>query len=297
MPIISVFLGDRLVAKRDKVYIHSPMKDVNKCAKVLGFSELETAVFGALACGEFGISDLARQTGRSHSSLYRPLQALKKRGVVEMRRVGNRARWRRTDSDEILSSLGSTLFPNQSHPEFFLLSGEEALKKIYYTATEQRGVRILGIQPNKSIQSILSIFPSKEIVDINMRIKKRGIIMEAILQENIISSYAESLKQKAIDPKEIFHSFSGRAADTTYVPKEFLNFDSEIIIMPKVAYIVNWGRMVGVEVRNKETIGLLREIFALAKHFGRKVNLNEIVERQINADHQSLYSPTSPRGR
>ncbi len=190
--------------------------------------------------------------------------------------------------ESLTHSLGTALLSGiipgdaPAHPEFFLHQGKQALSKIYYQLGDCKKERVLFIQPNASLASSLKAFTQDDLVEINTRIKKSSVIMETILQENVIPHWAEAIKKKGWSVEKVLRAVEGRAADTTYVPKEFLNFNSEIIVMPKVAYIVNWDRLVAIEIHNQETLGLLREIFAFAKHFGHKVNLNELVARQHN---------------
>lgn len=85
------------------------------------------------------------------------------------------------------------------------------------------------------------------------------------------------LKRRKLPVRDILTSFGGRAAETTYVPKEFINFSAEIIFIPRVAYIIDWAHLVAVEIRHTETIGLIRALFELAKSLGTKVDQNKLL--------------------
>ncbi len=268
------------------------MKDVTKRARVLGLSELESALIDTLTTEPVGIARLARALGRTHTSLYRPLQALKRRGLAEDKLYSNGTRWWKVPQESLVASLGSVLFSGIAsnaanaggkalHPEFFLHSGRDALVKIYFDIAEQKNIRFAGIQPNKSIAAVLDAVTPEEILHVNTKIRENGIIVEAILQEDVVAFYAAELKRRRWPADKILSSFGGRAADTTYVPKEYINFSSEILFLPKVAYILDWANLTGIEMRSVEAVGLIRDLFALAKTFGAKVDQNKLIRERL----------------
>ena len=263
------------------------MKDSTRQAKVLGLSKPETAIFEGLSDTPESVSALARRLHTPRTSLFDALRSLQKRGFVEPVTIGKRVWWRKVPQKSLASSLGSLFMGAaasdkvHAHPEFLLHKGSRNLKKIYYTMSEQRKQRVLFIQPNASLVCALDAFTEAELIDVNTRIKENAIIMETMLQENVVRVWRSALmKKRGWKIDAMLSAVSGRSADTTYVPKEFLNFNSEIIILTDVAYIITWERMVAIEVRNKDTIGLLKDIFAFAKHVGSKVNLTELVEQE-----------------
>lgn len=265
------------------------MKDATRQAKALGFSKLEQALFGVLSDAPQSIARLSRTLKVTHTSLYRPLKALKNRGLVETVVVGKRKLWKNVSRDDLISSLGSVLFAGLTtkskaplHPEFFLHTGKEPLMKLYENLATTPNIRVWAIQPNRAAQSVLETFPFDRLIRLNERIKEQHVIVEALLQEDFIPFYINLVSSRGLSIEKIFSAFGGRTADTAYVPKQFINFDSEITILPKTAYIFHWSKDVAVEIRNEETIGLLRDLFALAKAMGRKVDQNEMVRKYLS---------------
>lgn len=254
-------------------------------AKVLRLSSLEKMLFEKLSLEPQSISRLAITLKKPRTSLYYPLRSLKERGLIETARVGKRIRWRRAAENPLIfspsilfSETSGTKVSTSHHSEFFLRQGKSELVGIYQNLSHARNIRAMVIQPNQSIKSILKVFSQNELIKINTRIKKNSIILETILQENVIPFYIELLKIKKWPASKVFAAFRERMADTTYIPKEFFNFDAEIIIMPRVAYLIHWGNFTAVEIRNQEMIGLLRDLFTFTKHFGRKINQNELIK-------------------
>lgn len=263
------------------------MKEITKRSRVLGLSKLEDALFKDLSDEPQIISRIAERTSLPRTSLYRPLRSLTSRGLIQKVQRGKRHYWRAVPQESLIASLSPVLFGAMDiasaplHPEFFLHSGKDVLMLLYEKLADKDGVRVLGIQPNRSAESVLKIFPFERLVRLNEKIKTRNVIVEAILQEDFIPFYTNLLRKKGLPIQKIFEAFTGRAADTVYVPKEFINFDSEIVILPTAAYIFHWSRLIAIEIRNKETLGLLRDLFALAKQFGFKVDQNALIQKYM----------------
>lgn len=266
------------------------MLPATRRAKVLGLSQLENTLLRRLTNGPVSISRLAEHIGAPRTSLYRPLHSLSVRGLVEKVRVGRRTHWKSVPQESLIASLSPILFESNTggrtktplHPEFFLHSGEEKLMRLYEKLADKPGARVLGIQPNRSAESVLEVFPFDRLVRLNERIKEQNVVVEALLQEDFVPFYVDLLKRKGLSVRKILTAFTGRAADTTYISKEFINFDSEITILPTAAYIFHWSKCVAIEIRNKETLGLLRDLFVLAKQSGYKVDQNELATRSLS---------------
>lgn len=264
------------------------MKEVTKQAKVLSFSKLEQAIFKVLNASPLSIAELSQRLKVTHTSMYRPLQSLKKRGLVEAVNVGKRRYWKRVDQNALVGSLGSVLLAGMGdaskaplHPEFFLHTDKEMLMRLYENLGTTPNTRVWAIQPNHAAASVLETFPFSRLVRLNERIKEQNVIIEAILQEDFIPFYTNLVKERGLSIEKIFKAFGGRMADTTYVSKQFINFDSEITILPRAAYIFHWSKCIAIEIRNEATIGLLRDLFTLAKSVGYKVDQNEMVQKYL----------------
>lgn len=251
--------------------------------QVLGFSALEQALVDGLRDVPESPSAMARRLMIPRTSLFSPLAALERRGLAEQVRVGKRIHWKRSALSLAHSILpfGLELPAGQNHPEFFLHTGKEALRSIQSMIGDAANSRVLFIQPNASLVACLDYFTEAELQDLNTRIKKNKVIMECILQEDVIPHWFRAVKRHGWSAEAMAQTVRGRAADTTFVPKEFFNFNSELGIFPNVAYISNWGSLVSIEIRNQDTIGLLRDVFTFAKQMGKKINLTEQIETEM----------------
>ncbi len=265
------------------------MREITKRSKVLGFSKLEDTLIKVLTEKPQTIACLADKINAPRTSLYRPLKALSIRGFIEKVTLNKRVRWRLVSQESLVASLSPILFIGIEaplHPEFFLHTGKETLMQLYEKLAERPGVRVYAIQPNRSAESVLNIFPFSRLVRLTERIKENKVIVEALLQEDFIPFYTDLIRRRGLSIKKILTAFGGRSADTSYVPKNFLDFDSEITILPNVAYLFHWSKLIAIEVRNKETLGLLLDLFALAKSIGHKVDQNELVRKYLKKEEK-----------
>jgi hypothetical protein len=90
----------------------------------------------------------------------------------------------------------------------------------------------------------------------------------------------------------MLESFLGRGTDMTFMPNQyFKDAESELIILPNVAYLSDWKNEVSIEIRNPAMLLFLKELYDLAKGYGRKVNQEEYIKDLIaNLDSQKSVS-------
>jgi DNA-binding HxlR family transcriptional regulator len=254
----------------------------------LGLSKAENKILNFVKNEALSISEIARQTRISRTSLYSMLQALQTRGLVRRAGKGKRHFWQLVSLPlihERFFNILDELNVKPSEKQVSIISSQDSQYKIYrgkenvVQIYEELGKlprfsRLYGIQPNVSAYSVMKQFPFDRLVTLNQDIKKRKIIVEAILQENFLSYYISQLRKEKKPVKDIFKAYGGRLADTTYVPKEYLNFDSELFFYRDVVVILNWQELIAVVIKNKEIFGIMRELFNVVKNYGKKVDQN-----------------------
>jgi hypothetical protein len=258
--------------------------------KLLGLDRMENKVLGVLQRGSFHVSRLAEGTKIGRTSLYPILGRLKQRGLVSYSYSGKRKHWHMISIpklQEALFSLAENHRVNQKvgEKEVGVIASQESAYKIYRGRKKliqiyddlsrlPRSTRVYGIQPNASVGSALKNLLSRELVGINERIKERQIIVDAVLQEDFVDYYASALKKLGKSPETILKSYGERAAVTTYVPKEYLNFNSEIIFYENILAILNWKQLTAIVIKDSQMTGIMGELFRLIKLTGRRVDQN-----------------------
>jgi sugar-specific transcriptional regulator TrmB len=275
------------------MYIHQ------NYAALLGFTAQDLDILNALDT-QMNISELAERLKIPRTSLYSMLSNLKRRGFIETVIVGKRKEWRAVQTQRLAAHIGELYSSMQNvrdtkgekvslvtsrNTGFVLHKGKEHLVRLYKRMLDlHKSERLLILQPNQSTEIVMAKFPKGEMNNINKYIQKNKIIVEAIIHENAIPHYVESMKKIGATKEHIREAFSAvnnRVADTTYIPKEYLTVKSEVYIMNDVALIMNWEEEVGIEIKNSDMVGMLKEMFTFIKSHGTKVDQNPMIQKLL----------------
>lgn len=267
-------------------------------SKLLGLTTKEKRLLDGLSATPINVSDLARTTKIKRTSLYSLLEHLLDRGLASKTRLGRRWYWYATPAKQLQEKLFSLAENHRAtdetrEHEVGIIASQESEYKIYRgknklitiykeLANLPRHSRLYGIQPNISVRTVLKHLPEKDLVIINESFKKRNIIVEALLQEDFLTAYADILKPKKKSGQDILQSYGNRLAITTYIPSGTLNFDSEILFYGNIVLFMNWQELVAIVIKNKDMVGIMKALFELAKLSGNRVDQNPQVERLLN---------------
>lgn len=262
--------------------------------ELLGINEVENRVLKALHERDFGVTGLSNKTKVKRTSLYPILERLKERGLVTYFKSGRRRRWVTISPPLLQEKLFSLAkehrgISNDQEKEVGIIASQESAYKIYHgkkkliqiyedIAHLPRASRLYGIQPNASLASSVKNLPPDKLIEINNSIKKRQIIVESILQEDFLKSYRDIIEKKKDLNNDVLTSYGDRLAITTYISKDFLNFDAEIVIYDKFVAILNWQELIGIVIKNKEITGIMLELFKIIKTTGTRVEQKHLLK-------------------
>ncbi len=260
---------------------------------LLGFTPLESTIWNHLK-EPVSISTLSRETKIPRTTLYTSLGSLESRGLIKIEKDGRESiitALQATDIQKIMSRESALLSPDGEHnieinenTGFRIIHGLHNMIDIFdYIADKYSKERILAIQPTKSLLTLLRKSKDGYFVPVNEKIKKNKVIFETVTQEGTIPSYLNLYKNKPEIQKNILKSFIGRSADAVFIKNEFLDINSDLLITSKSAFILNWETESGIEIKNKEMINLLKELFKLARGYGRKVDLTNYMRNILDS--------------
>lgn len=261
---------------------------------ILGFSRQETKIWQALEKGSWNVSELAGHTHFPRTTLYTALDSLRRRGLITSHRRGKSVVIsplpRQAISDILTESAlafnetGNVRMSSKkrNNSGFTLIYGKKAMLKVWENLAKKGVKRIFAIQPSRSLIHTISRFAPEEFVRINNAIKKNNIIVDAIIREDNLPAYMNFHKNNPSAQKNILRSFLGRMADTTIVKNDFLNNNADLILTSKSAFLMNWENEVGIEIDNTDMIELLRELFNLAKGYGKKLDFNTYIREHLD---------------
>jgi sugar-specific transcriptional regulator TrmB len=258
-----------------------------KYKSILGLNKEQSLIIKSLAVDSKNISQIASEANIPRTSILAHLRKLEKRQIVAKDFHGKRAYWRVNDLDVIERSFYKNLAElkiNNSNNHTKILQSSEnvqityhhGVKSIYQIWDEISGLpkhtRIYGIQPdtsfNMAIKNGLAEMSLKKLIEINDRIRKNEIIIEAIVHEKSVETLASIIQEK-IGVKgvaEFFESFQGRLTDTVKLPDGFLDTNAEIYIAGSALYIVSWKDLYAITIRDYDLVLLCRGLFDSLKH-------------------------------
>jgi hypothetical protein len=219
-------------------------------------------------------------------TLYPVLNILKKRGLIDFVREGRRRYWSIESAESIatnLSNLASvthkgTVQVAKENSGFIVHRDIKAVYSVFEKVARLKpGERVYGIQPTFSMLNVMKNLQwQKDLTPIQDAIREKGIIIEAVLQEDYYTSMYQYLAKK--DPKNALNSlksFIGRATDMVYVDKKYLHASSELMMFRNVAYLVNWKDGVSIEIHDKDMLDFLFRLYEVARGYGQKVDQNQ----------------------
>ncbi len=262
-------------------------------ADILQLSPKERGILKILSKQEqMLISDISKKADIPRMTLYPLLNKLKERGLISYKRSGKRKFWHVELPEKIAqtfthlaSSMTSEKVEIRKDATGFII--HRNIKSIYSIFEEvsrlHKGERVKVIQPTFSmLTSLNNLKWQEEIKPINEAIVKNGIVVEGLLQDNYYISLFNTISK--VDPERArshIKSFIGRATDMVFVPKEYLNIDSEFLMFRDKAFIINWKDEVAIEIQNNEIFTFLSELFALARGYGKKIDQNQYLKELL----------------
>lgn len=279
--------------------------------RLLGFTLHEEKIWAVLQNGPKNVSSLAVLTKFPRTTLYTAITSLKKRGLTTIHKKGKSTIISPIAKPTIKSLIGKCesdlnfhqnsnretdlveSVTNQNDSGFRTIHGELAMFKVWQALADTNAKRFYSIQSTKSLINLIKRFTSEDFIPINNIIKKRRIVADVVLREDNLPTYLSYYKDKPDIQKSTIESFIGRMADATLVKNDYLNSNAELIMMGNSAFLMNWKDEIGIEIKNRDMTDFLKELFELAKGYGKKVdyteymrdNLKKILGKQLKREY------------
>ena len=240
------------------------------------------------------IADIADKGKIPRMTLYLALESLKGRGLAGYTRKGKRRFWHIVDTKAFTSNMINALSELSGESEvgitanntgFTIYRGIDGLYKSWDSLKDlPPHTRVYGIQPTASIKLAVKKLDWKRLKPLQENILNKPIIIDGVLPEDYYPTYAKLFAHDKKLQKDSLKSFIGRGTDMTFIDeKYFKDSETEMLILPTVAYLTDWKNEVSIEIRNPVMLGFLRQLYELAKGYGRKVDQNaylkEFIER------------------
>ena len=262
--------------------------------QLIGLSKNETKVLNILGKVEnISIAHLSQEAKIPRMTTYLTLNSLKGRGLANYNHLGKRKYWKAEDKQNISKLLWNNLqnFNNTKDTTtietndsgFSIIQNMENLWHIWEQAIKtEKGSRIYGIQPTESLKEILTkINLEKNITPINKAISDKKLIIEGLLREDYIPSYLKYFENNKKKQRQILTDLQNRSSDMVYVNNQYLNSPVDFMMFKNKAFLINWKSEVALEIRNHDMLNFLKELFDLARGYGKKVDQSAYIKELL----------------
>jgi DNA-binding transcriptional ArsR family regulator len=258
---------------------------------LLGLTKNEINILGLLKKGanSMAVSDISRVTKMPRMTVYLGLESLKKRGLTDYKRKGKRRFWYMVDTKTFTSNVihaltaltgGSEIGITTNNSGFTIYRGIDSLYKSWESLKDlPPHTRVYGIQPTASIKLSVKKLDWKRLKPLQETILGKPIIIDGVIPEDYYPVYAKLFAHDKDLQKRSLESFIGRGTDMTFIDERyFKDSETELLILPNVAYLTDWRNEVAIEIKDAVMLAFLRQLYELAKGYGRKVDQNAYIK-------------------
>lgn len=260
-----------------------------KTARLLGLDKDMILVLKALQKEVLTVTELSRATMIPRTTLYYMLANIEGRGLIKKVKTNKIIRWKIISYDELPDEYSPGLEPvgvntNPNKKNITILRGKKDILNIFRSISKlPPNNRFYGIQPKESIIHAMTNANLNEIINLNEKIKEKGLIVDGIIHESGTDSML-----KALSPKErvkLLKSFGDRTAETAKLPEDFLaKTKADIYFYDKNVAIVNWYKEFGIIIKDKDVFELLKEMFDSLKQQTNRYNQNEKIANKLKEE-------------
>jgi hypothetical protein len=239
------------------------------------------------------VSAVSKGLKMPRMSVYLVLNSLKRRGLADYSRKGRRRFWSIADGSKLVADVMGSAYSltetkeiriNAKNSGFAIHQGLRGMYKVWEDLEKLApNSRVYAIQPTAAMKYALKRLDWYEkIRPIQENILNKPVIIDGVLPEDYYPFFIEHYSQDKNLQRKMLESFLGRATDMTFVADQyFKDAESELIILPNVAYLSDWKNEVSIEIRNPTMLHFLKELYELAKGYGHKVNQEEYIKGLI----------------
>lgn len=249
----------------------------DKTKALLYLSDAEAKILDSMPTNQANsMAEIVRKTGLPRMTIYGAINVLIKRGLVVCRME------KRRKYLVDYSNMASISTPQDRGIRN--INGKSNLYSIWKKISElPKHTRVLIIQPVKSLrQSLKRLDWRAEVDSLQKNNVEKSLIFEGIIEEGYYPWLYNFYKQKGKKyAEDVIESFIGRATDITFVRDNLIDAKVEMIITPDQAYIINWDKESAIEIHDADVIVLLRDLFNLAKGYGKKIDQNAYLKKML----------------
>lgn len=225
---------------------------------------------------------LANEVGLPRTTVGFVLNHLKKRGLVFRMKIQNHNEWSCIDSSELSKEFhiiaekfddsSNSEYSKQGSTQVKLFRGLKNIKELYKKILDTPGgSRVYIYQGSKSAELSLKKIEKGFLSEYHKKFKENRIIMEGFIGPKTIDLF------KGLTTKEV-RSHLDRMIVAYLVPDEYIDFDLDLLLLPKTLLLINLRREIAIEIRDEETVRATRKIFEFIKDKSNKLDINQEIK-------------------
>lgn len=262
-----------------------------------GFSKNAAGVAAAL----FGLrqgtaTGIARAANIPRTTVYGALTELVARKVVSKSKIrgkyqweiiapeefGRRLRESNTEFQEFIPALSEVYkarrsSPGRDTPRITFYQGKHEVFRSYNPLLSlKKGERIYTIEGQQSLEEKTIKYSSRQTIDWQEAIKKRGVIIESLTNEATIQQFLRR-------SKEVLAAHYGRPVAIWVLPNHLLQPAADIILYRDCLLQVDQTRDTAVLINSVALADIYRQLFSLAKQSAKKVDLNHLIKETLES--------------
>lgn len=285
-----VYIVDEIV---DNIY-SKQMERITTTLTQLGFSKNAVALIVALLRIKRGtVTQITEEAHIPRTTAYSILSELSQKGLVVEEKKGPRAVWAIVSPAKFYEEINSstqqlkTILP-EMRELFGAAEAEEKLparissyrgKKAVLNLYEQildlsKGERVFVIQGGSGVEKLFDHLTLATIEDWQGRFKKKGIVMEALVNQHVVDLLLRSRK-------EVLRAHADRSIITWVVPKTFFDVAADLYVFRDKLILIDLARETGATIESRELSAMYRQLFAIAKMSAKQIDLNALIKKKL----------------
>ncbi len=198
------------------------------------------------------------------------LSLLLERGWVERVRAGGHFEWQ--CSEAALRLVNENLVNNEITFNHYPLEQISKLFEALFKDTS--GERIYFLEPSTATVSLHTNLGNEFINKMALLFKAGKNISEGVTSDALLG-YIKKYDQQTL------REMHGRMVVMHIVPDELLRFEDMFVVYKDLVYIINPQKDHVTEVRDVSFAHSMRATIQALQHFGKKINLNEEIEKLL----------------
>lgn len=223
-------------------------------------------------------AEISRRTGLPRSTIVYILNKLLKQKFVDIILEGKRQKYslslRKTKTNNKVHSPITTVGP------ITFYTGKDALETLWKEIVNHpKESRLIGIQPRRSFSEAIKRSSKEHVAKISQEITNKKFIIDAIVQEELPRSIFSQFKGG--EAKKIAKAFMGRLEDMVKVEPNFLDEKSEMFIIGKYSFFIDWFKEEAVRIENQNINNMFKSLYRATKAYGKRHEQGKYIEELL----------------